>query len=369
VKPTQTQTLLLHACLLSGEAAIEAYRQWRATTNFEALEEGSFRLLPLLYANLKRLGVQDDLTGRLSGIYRQSWLRNQFALRALSKATATLEGVGIPTLVLKGAALGATVYRDSGARQMNDADLLVPTARRERALEVLLGAGWRFKGSEVFDDHADLAWLKPRRATQGFVGYAVPLRNSEDLELDLHAHATLLAQAPEADAGFWQDSVPLFLFGSQTRALCLEDAFLNALVHGVAHSASQMPITQWIADAVLIARTHNLEWSRIMNRATELEVVLLAREALAIVQEVVKVVPSEIMTRFAAVPVTPYEHSEWRWLQSKLWFLGYWRLRYHRSQRRGGWATFLRETWKLDHTWQIVPYGLLRLRHRLLRLR
>jgi hypothetical protein len=351
------------------DEALEAYRRWRAETNFEALDRESFRLLPLLHANLKRLAVQDDLTPRLSGVYRQSWLRNQLALRALGTATQTLEQSGIRTLVLKGAALGSSVYRDSGARQMNDADLLVPYALRERALEVLRGAGWHFKTSELYERHADLAWLKPQRNVSGFVGYAVPLRNADNLELDLHAHVTLLAQTPQADEGFWRDSVPLHLTGQETRALCLEDAFLHALVHGVAHGAAQLPITQWIADAVLIARTHDLEWDRVLKRASELEMTLLAREALQIVQGVLEVVPPAVLERFNAALVSAYERSEWRWLQSKLWFLGYWRLRYMRTGARGGWLGFLRETWKLDHRWQVFPYAALRLRHRILGLR
>ncbi|MDY7092245.1 MAG: nucleotidyltransferase family protein [Acidobacteriota bacterium] len=47
----------------------------------------------------------------------------------------------IPALLLKGAALVATVYRDPGRRTMGDVDLLVPPERWQEALEAARNAG------------------------------------------------------------------------------------------------------------------------------------------------------------------------------------------------------------------------------------
>ena len=59
------------------------------------------------------------------------------ALRALSNA-------GVPVIVLKGAALAATIYPSLAHRPMGDADLLVRPGDRDWARAVLEAIGYRF---------------------------------------------------------------------------------------------------------------------------------------------------------------------------------------------------------------------------------
>ena len=65
---------LLQAVLLEPEQAMGAYQQWKDTVDFEALQAPEFNLLPKLYQNLK---LNDELTPRLRGIYKQHWLQQQ----------------------------------------------------------------------------------------------------------------------------------------------------------------------------------------------------------------------------------------------------------------------------------------------------
>ena len=62
--PTPEQELLLRAALLQGEASLKAWQEWKSTLDFDHIDPGSQRLVPLLYHNLQRQGVQDPLMGK-----------------------------------------------------------------------------------------------------------------------------------------------------------------------------------------------------------------------------------------------------------------------------------------------------------------
>ena len=88
--------------------------------------QGSFRLLPLLYINLQKQGVDDPVMGKLKGIYRQAWSKNQTLFHEMAGVIAHLQDAGIKTMLLKGASLSLLYYKNNGARPMADIDVLVP---------------------------------------------------------------------------------------------------------------------------------------------------------------------------------------------------------------------------------------------------
>jgi hypothetical protein len=77
VWPTAEQELLLRAALWSGERAIAAWLEWASRVDVvnDLVDEGSFRLLPLVYRNLDRVGLAGPSMSRLKGVYRHSWAK------------------------------------------------------------------------------------------------------------------------------------------------------------------------------------------------------------------------------------------------------------------------------------------------------
>jgi len=75
--PTREQELLLRAALLQGNDAINAWHEWKSSVDIEQLDQGSYRLLPLLYRSLHIDGVEDPLMNKLKGVYRMTWYKNQ----------------------------------------------------------------------------------------------------------------------------------------------------------------------------------------------------------------------------------------------------------------------------------------------------
>ena len=71
LRPGPTQTLLIKASLLSGEVARSSHEAWRRSVVVDEIDGPSFRFLPLLAANLGRLGVSDPDLPRYRGVRRQ----------------------------------------------------------------------------------------------------------------------------------------------------------------------------------------------------------------------------------------------------------------------------------------------------------
>src|SRR5438128_1437941 len=139
--PSPAQELLRGAALIEGPRGRAAWAELRMTLDVDTIDYASHAVLPLLYRRLKDAGIDDPLLGLFKGIHRYNWARNQALLEAFVPALRQLHDAGIPLALLKGAALTATTYADPGLRAMADVDVLVPTAARRAAIDVLAAAG------------------------------------------------------------------------------------------------------------------------------------------------------------------------------------------------------------------------------------
>ena len=128
-RPSPEHEIVLAAAFLHGEAGRHALDKFRTRLDIDHLDVESYRLLPLVHRNMRRLGVDHPDQSRLKGIHRHTLVRNHILLHQVRGILEALHGAGIDTLVLKGAALALTHYKDLGLRPMDDLDLLVPIDR------------------------------------------------------------------------------------------------------------------------------------------------------------------------------------------------------------------------------------------------
>ncbi len=355
-RPTRAQELLLRAALLSGADAAGAWSRWRACADLNHLDPGSFRLLPLLYHNLKAQGISDPLMNKLKGIHRMAWCRNQVLLERFALLLNALHGDGIGTMVLKGAAVTLLHYRDHGLRPMQDLDVLVRPEAAPAAVALLERLGWKP--------------LRPlpegRRASFFRTVHSISFADAAGRECDLHWHVLTECCYPHADDDFWEASAPLDVHGAQTRALCPADQLLHVCVHGARWNAIA-PI-RWVADAMVILRTSpGLDWRRLVAQARQRCIVLPLRETLRYLRDFLSApLPAGAMEELASFPVRPVERMEYRVRirgPGRLGFLPEACLRYlayGRSFDRGGVAgnfltlpRALQHFWQADHLWQV----------------
>ena len=344
--PSPLQSSLLRASLADGSEAVDAWRAWREGSDVETLDLESHHLLPLLYSNLRRLGVDDPVLVRYGSVYKHTWYKNRLTFHTLASVLRVLHEAEIETLVLKGVVLVLRYYPHVGVRPMNAFDVLVPTGKLAVALSVIGGAGW-----------TPIPLPGGRRFSPAAAGlyHAWGFRNSTRGELDLHWHASADSCHPEADHALWAASVPFSVGDQATRALGPTDLLLNILAHAY---ASHAPVIRWIADAAMVVRTEGdqIDWDRLVEQTSRRHLVVPVRVALVYLHEsgLVPIPPAAIralaLARAGWMDRVEYAHRQSADPYSlpnkvaRLWFWN-WRLRGHASPLSSavGFPGFLRQ--------------------------
>lgn len=346
-RPTAEQLLVLHAALDEPRTAVAAWENWRAAVEFDHVDHGSARLLPLVYRNLGPDAFDAEVAGRLKGLYRRAWSQNQLLFKRAAEAIGALEAAGIETLVTKGVSLALLSYGDVGARPMDDADVLVPLARTREAIEVLAAAGWRA-------GHEDpLAWTQ--------VHHSLDFAGPGGGDVDLHWFSLW---QPARDDELWRASVPMEVGGVSTRAPCPADQLLLACVHGTPWSP--LPPFRWIADAVVTVRAagEGLDWDRVGEEAERRELTVATGAALAYLRDEFDLpVPRRLSDRLAAAPASRHERAAFRAAGRPDSPLRTLRMAWDRYRRLrdldtgapapAGFVSFARRFWGLESAWQL----------------
>lgn len=283
-RATHKQKLLLCAALSeNAQEAREAWAAWRGCADFEQLDEGTRRLLPLLYRNLRRHGADDATTANLRQFYRRTWFRNNLLFRRGATVVGRLHDAGIKTMLLKGAALTHLYYRDEGTRPMSDFDVVVKREDALAAIEVLRAAGWQ----------PDLPL--PPHLTK--IAHSFSFKNSAGDELDLHWHIFVERCFERADDECWRQAISCEFNGRKTLALNPAHQLAHVCTHGVAWN--EMPPVRWIADALLIinSQSQKLDWSLVSRFSRQRGLRLPMREALEYLHaEFSAPVPQSVLT-------------------------------------------------------------------------
>ena len=238
--PTEPETLALQASLLDGEPALAAWSKLSFAGTPE--EAGIGWIAPLLMANLKRLSPSDPWVLNNPHFLTLCELKRRVVTQSAETTLEILRAAAVPTLALKGLALGETVYPSPVLRTVSDIDILVPVKDLFRSMEALHAGGLRAARGAP-ETPADL------RKNHAHVFQAA---RRHELILDLHWHVLASARRDDDDETFWSEAGALRIGTAQTRTLCPEDQLLHALVHGVRWT--RMPHVRWVADVTMILR-------------------------------------------------------------------------------------------------------------------
>jgi hypothetical protein len=369
VWPTPEQEWMLRAAILSGQAASDAWNKWIAAADIDHLDRGSFRLIPLLYQNLKRIGVEHELLGRFKGIHRRAWYENQMALHRLSGLLQFIHEAKIPTLILKGAALALLYYKDIGLRPMSDLDVLVPVHKAADAITLLRESGW-----------------KPLKALPRFIttDYMLAIRASNlvrdksDPQLDLHWHVFQECLEPDADLDLWERSIPVACGDVSSHALSPADQLLHICEH--ATEWNEVAPIRWVADAMaVLSATPDFDWERVLLQTRQRRLVLTMQNMLPYLRRLVEApIPDHVIEQLQSLPVTQMERD---WMEirtrgiSHLTVQDLFRVRYGLYKRSAfstrfrpailGFPLYMQLAWGMDHWWELPLRGIRTISHRL----
>ena len=194
-----------------------------AGTFTELLEECErHRVLGFLGGAVRtgRFPVDDEQRAQLEASLL-SWLSHSLRVeRLLLRAVDALDRAGVPSRVLKGAALAHTVYADPSLRVFGDVDLLVPGSELDRAVILLCAAlGARRAQPEL------------RPGFDARFGKEVLLRVPGDPELELDLHRMFVEGALGLTIALDDLFMPAYRFplaGRELQALPMPARLLHA---------------------------------------------------------------------------------------------------------------------------------------------
>ncbi len=229
---------LLRACLLEGDAAREAFLAWRPHGQPGTLDGRYLRLMPLLYANLTRLGVDDPMLPWLRGLAKHNWLIGLLRKQLVEEALAAFAAAALPVVLIKGAALLARWPAQTDTRPMGDFDLLAPQARIRDALDIMRRNGWQAPA--------------PRLLSAGDLrnGHAIGIRARRDIWIDLHWKPAAAIADPAYAAAVLAAAVPGRLGAREVAVASLADHLFVLLAHAFFNAADRR--IDWVAEAAAL---------------------------------------------------------------------------------------------------------------------
>jgi Uncharacterised nucleotidyltransferase len=259
--PTSEQLLFLKTIMAPKGGFASLWKQLKGQIDLDTLDTSTYRLLPSLYLRMaQEEDFHDEWLGRIKGVYRQGWARNQLLLNATASVVEALNHQGIPSILLKGVSLLLSSYRDVGGRMMGDADLLVPLEKAVDACNLMLSLGWKTRlGADIkwFDDKNILLYVRTTHE-KSFV-------NAQGQILDLHFISPFHnVYAPDQVRGFWQTAVPIMVNGTPCQVLSPEMLFLHVCYHG--YRKNRMASYRWVLDALrTVQSSPNFDWAQLIG--------------------------------------------------------------------------------------------------------
>ncbi len=305
--------------------------------------------------------VWPDLAAALASERFAIMAQNTLHFESISSAIEVLETADLPLVVLKGCSLAEAAWGDMTMRPMSDADLWIPAASMQPALEKLYDIGYQptTKTSSIP--------LERQRIVTGVIELARP--GWQYGMLDIHwrpLHGWWMRHCANIDFdGMWQRRVPIAVNGKPTSRLSNEDQLLHLAIHASvnAHFGSHAGI-RGLLDIVFCVQAWPVDWDVVVARAkayrlkTAVWFVLdLARQMLAwdeVAAVLPRLAPSQTRQNYLRRLVNPesilagHDISPTKWRFALIFGL---------ADRRRDVGRYLYHTVIPEEAWRTAKYG------------
>ncbi len=243
---SRAQRLLAGVLSEAPTAAIDEIKH-RACWNEIVATACTERVGGILHGRLCELGVSPvpAHAAELQAYADHVAAANRLQLSRALAVVDALERESIPCLLLKGAALHATLYQALNARPMVDVDVMIQPSDAARASALLAELGWRPEAPFVRAD------FFPR------FHYECPFVTCDEprVRIDLHVRPfrpVRFAETVPTDA-FWNPSRDVTLCGQAVRVPNQSAMLIHLAVHAACHGASHL---RWLYDIFAWCRSH-----------------------------------------------------------------------------------------------------------------
>jgi hypothetical protein len=215
-------------------------------------------IAPLLYYNLSEIAdkrVPGKVVEYLRKLYNGNVARNILVYDALSKVLKAFEHAGIDVIVLKGAALAETIYRDIGLRPFSDVDILVRESDLQSAKKQLSELGYRL------DEE-----VSPEKYNEEFGCdlYYTGKVNILEIHWDILRKTKSDRYTRVEIEKIWERAVPAKIAGVDTLMMSPEDMLLHFCVHLPKHRYNRLI---WLCDVLEIIEQTDINWDYVIEIA------------------------------------------------------------------------------------------------------
>jgi hypothetical protein len=265
-----------YALLLDAVAPLAAPRvdhtAWEPARWGKLLDVADWhRLSPVIYTHLRAVGgAPAAVLSALERAYLANAARSLYLREATDRVVGQLNDAGVPSVLLKGAALVATAYDDPAEREMLDIDTLVRTEHLEVATAAVSALGY-----ETRPDPDPVAAAEAARRPAGGVGshHGAALVDPESLvAVELHHHITTGDEGRFSLDGLWERARPASRSGHLVPAP--EDLLIHVCFHftrnrlgGSAHRRNTGGALAQILDMRRVIGGNALDWQLLTTTA------------------------------------------------------------------------------------------------------
>jgi hypothetical protein len=236
--------------------------------------------------------------------------RNLRLFHKLEDVVGHLTAGGVSVILLKGAALVQTVYRNASVRPMGDLDLLVRKEDVPTALRVLSALGYEPAQAE-FRTGYDFTYRN----------YVI-LVKPEEVRAPIDIHWSLFAPRYYQHAvpmdWFWQTALPVHIGNASAWVLGPEAQVLHLCGHLLLHHGSEKRLRLlWLHDVaeVIAFYQEQIDWNQVLARARAYDLLLSAQQILTRVgDEWHAPIPPAVLERLCALRPSSHEGQSFAWL-------------------------------------------------------
>lgn len=215
-------------------------------------------IAPLLYHRIRKTAdenVPKHVVEYLRTLYNGNVARNMLLYDALSKVLKAFKHAGIDVIVLKGAALAETVYRDIGLRPFSDIDILVRKRDLQRVKKKLPELGY------VLNEE-----VSPEKYNEEFgcdLYYAGSV-NVLEIHWDIVRKTKSDRYTRVEIEKIWERALPAKIAGVDTLMMSPEDMLLHFCVHLPKHRYNRLI---WLCDVLEIIAQTDIDWEYVIESA------------------------------------------------------------------------------------------------------
>ena len=295
--PTPRQILLIEGCVGRRDGD-STWLEYAAEVGEGGVNEGDVRLFPLLASRISAKAGQDPRFGPLRRERLRAVASSVKLQRAAQNVSDFFSQAGIDFVVLKGFALTATVYRESGLRPFADIDLMVRPEAVPKIAELLQKAGWLPKRKYPDLTAERLLYLR-----------AFTFTSPDGLDVDIHWRQRSAFQWDmRADRDFWADLQSVEWKDRTWHVPGSNWMLLDTIEHGT--EWNEVHSIRWVVDSILLLECVEIDWEKVLSYVIANRRALSFHKALTLIRDCGGNVPATVLEKLANAKYSPLERLE-----------------------------------------------------------